>query len=270
MEVGPTPIFVRGCSLPIAQWRLAVQFEHGKVRSEYGEHNEALLGRNTFPQGVSGKAVLRMPRGWIIEPAQWPINAGKHENLRLPMLMSFPVDANLGPFRAELDFEIQADRAYRFTVLLPYQLGLGDVNLELQAVAVRALEAARQLEVQPARTFVNLYARNWLAETPQSLLVYPSWKKSTPETRPKFPHVGPEKLLAACPRGAWLAVLEPQLALAVKTAEARLVIISDNIDRLPSLLSGFSVREKLIAAELANAYLPVSYTHLTLPTNREV
>jgi hypothetical protein len=148
------------------------------------------------------------------------------------------------------------------------------VNLELQAAVVRLLAGsgsvagAKPLEGEPARTFVNLFARNWLSETPQTLLVYPTWKKSSPETRPKYPHVGPEILLAACPRGAWLGVLEPQLALAVKTAEARLVIQSDNIDRLPALLAGFSVREKAVAAELANAYL-LRWAELRKPTFTE-
>ena len=43
--------------------------------------------------------------------------------------MKFPSDASIGPLRASIDFDISADRNYKFTVYRPYELGLGDVNL---------------------------------------------------------------------------------------------------------------------------------------------
>ncbi len=129
LDVGPMPLIVAGCSDAVARWRLALQFEKGVLRSEYGAHEEAVLLVNTFPQGISGRAVLHMPPDWETEPNHWTFQAAAGEKLRLPTQVVFPPDAPLGKLRPRLDFEIAADRAYQFTTFLPYQLGLGDVEL---------------------------------------------------------------------------------------------------------------------------------------------
>lgn len=144
LDVGPAPLIVRGCSVPIAQWRLAARFEKGRIGSEYGGHEDALLLTNTFPQGVSGKAELHMPPGWEVEPNRWPFQLGKGENVRLPTVLTFPPDASLGKLRPTIDFELSADRVYKFTIQLPYQLGLGDVELEV--VGKRTPEGRLEIE----------------------------------------------------------------------------------------------------------------------------
>ncbi len=97
-EVGPTPILLRNCAAGIVEWYLAVRFEQGRLRSEYGEHPEALLGANPFPLGISGKVSLRMPPEWDVEPSQWELQAAAGEKWRLPMLITFPPNETLGDF----------------------------------------------------------------------------------------------------------------------------------------------------------------------------
>ena len=138
------PVIVRNCSPGIARWYLALRFEKGRLASEYGQHEEAVLGVNSFPQGVSGVATLKMPRQWVLEPGQWTFQAGVNEAFRLPTLLTFPSDAALGTFPTEIDFEISADRPYRFTVHLPYRLGLEDLDV---VVSSRLLPDGR-LEVE--------------------------------------------------------------------------------------------------------------------------
>lgn len=143
-ETGPTPILLRHCAAGIVEWYLAVRFEQGRLRSEYGEHPEALLGTNPFGQGVSGKVSLRMPAEWDVEPGQWELQAAAGEKWRLPMLITFPPNGTLGDFYPEVDFQLAADRPYRFTVHLPYTLGLEDFELNM---AFRKLPDGR-LEVE--------------------------------------------------------------------------------------------------------------------------
>ena len=131
VQTGPVPIIVRDCSAGIARWFLSVQFQKGRLASEYGQHDEAVLGQNTFPQGVSGKATLHMPREWKVEPGQWTFQAAAGEAFRLPTLLTFPSDAALGTFHSRIDFEISADRPYQFTVHLPYRLGLEDLDVSI-------------------------------------------------------------------------------------------------------------------------------------------
>ena len=139
-----TPVIVRDCSEPIVRWCLAVRFDKGQLKSEYGQHDEAILGANTFSQGVSGRVVLHMPPEWEVEPGHWELQASAGEQFRLPMLMTFPSDAALGAFRPTVDFEIAADRPYKFTVHLPYQLGSPDIQV---SVTSRLLPDGR-LEVE--------------------------------------------------------------------------------------------------------------------------
>jgi hypothetical protein len=149
--VGTTPKILRGCSEPIARWRLATQFEVGKIRSEYGSHEDAVLGHNTFPLGISGRVQLETPTqdqgkkplfgggpllhqadsGWQAEPREWSLTAGTGESFRLPVFLTLPSDANLGEAWMKVTFHITADRPYRFQVLCRYQVGAGDIALRV-------------------------------------------------------------------------------------------------------------------------------------------
>jgi hypothetical protein len=131
LPVQPVPVFVRQCAEPLARWQLAVQFEKGRLSSEYGGHPDALIGRNTFSQGVSGTVVLHLPKEWEVEPDHWTIQLAAGEQFRLPMVLSFPPNSSLGSFNASIDFDIAADRPYKFTVHRQFQLGLGDISLEV-------------------------------------------------------------------------------------------------------------------------------------------
>lgn len=162
-DVETTPKMLRGCSEPIARWRLATQFAVGEMRSEYGTHEDAIKGTNTFDLGVSGKVLLETPTreqvrrsedddplltennsGWQAEPKEWTLTAAAREAFRLPVYLTLPSDANIGDTRMKLTFTITADRPYRFQVLCPFQVGTGDVVLR---VWDRKLEDGR-LEIE--------------------------------------------------------------------------------------------------------------------------
>jgi hypothetical protein len=144
VEVGPVPKIIRNCSTFVSRWRLAVKFEKGRISSEFGQHEDALLVSNTFPQGISGKAVVHFPPGWEIDPHQWNLQAAAGEKFKLPLFLTFPPEADLGDLRASIDFEVAADRPYKFSMFLPYRLGLGDV--ELAVVSHRTPDGRLEVE----------------------------------------------------------------------------------------------------------------------------
>ncbi|HVV99587.1 MAG TPA: hypothetical protein VHB77_04575 [Planctomycetaceae bacterium] len=131
LHVGPTPIFVRHCNPALVSWQLAVRFDKGEISSEYGGHNDSLLGQNPFPQGVSGTATIHMPREWKIEPSQWTLQLGAGEKFSLPLVLAFPTNSSLGQIDTQIEFEISADRPYRFIVRRPYKVGLGDIVMRV-------------------------------------------------------------------------------------------------------------------------------------------
>ena len=72
---------------------------------------------------------MHFPPGWEIDPPQWTLQAGAGEKFKLPLLLTFPPNAALGELRTSVDFEVAADRPYKFSMFLPYRLGVGDVDL---------------------------------------------------------------------------------------------------------------------------------------------
>jgi hypothetical protein len=130
-EAGPIPKMVLNGSAPILRWMLTAKFESGQARSEYGGHNDAVLIKNSFPQGVSGTVTLELPPDWEAEPREWTISAAAGEELRLPFFLRLPPNANLGQQLTTLQFRIDGDRPYRFRVSRPYTVGLGDIGLQV-------------------------------------------------------------------------------------------------------------------------------------------
>lgn len=137
-DVGPSPVLIRGASEAIARWRIAAQFESGRMKSEYGGHRDAILGRNTFPQGISGTVSIGLPTHhpgaaseWEAEPREWVLTMGAGETFNLPVYLTLPPNARMGAQTMSFEFRIVADRPYRFRVYRPYQVGLGDVSIEV-------------------------------------------------------------------------------------------------------------------------------------------
>ena len=71
-----------------------------------------------------------MPKDWKLDPGRWNIQLGANEAVRLPLVLTFPPDSRLGDIKSSIDFDISADRPYKFTVYRPYVLGLGDILLQ--------------------------------------------------------------------------------------------------------------------------------------------
>ncbi|WP_166831047.1 hypothetical protein [Thalassoroseus pseudoceratinae] len=131
LAIGPMPLIVRGCSAPITKWRLAIQFAKGRLPSETGIHEDAIIGRNPFPQGVRGTVTVSGPSEWEIEPGTIPFQLGAGESFRKSMLVTLPLLVTLGPQWTALDFELEADRLYQFRVYRPYTIGLGDIEIRV-------------------------------------------------------------------------------------------------------------------------------------------
>jgi len=131
ISVTSVPLILRNCSEPVARWRHAVRFEKGRLPSAHAAHREHLLGRNTFSQGVSGEVRINLPRDWEAEPAEWSTALSVGEEFRLPTDLTLPADASLGKVNLTIDFDVSAERQYKFRVYRSYEVGLDDVKLHV-------------------------------------------------------------------------------------------------------------------------------------------
>lgn len=145
IRVGRMPRFVYGLSEPVARWRMDANFEKSEVPSVFNvPHQNKVLFRNTFEQGVGGsmKVVvvandpddlmrhLDESSKWEITPNEQPIRLAAGESVESPISVKL-WEAGYGEQPARLDFEVSADREYRFSVWRTLRVGLGDVTLDV-------------------------------------------------------------------------------------------------------------------------------------------
>jgi hypothetical protein len=132
IAVGTLPTFVTGLSEPIARWRIGVTFDSPQLASVFGRPQTIQVRlRNPFPQGVGGEIKLHAPKS--LEPDLQPVRfkIADQEELQQDMQVTLQADANSGPQDVQLDFELTADRNYHFSVYRTLNLGLADVQLEM-------------------------------------------------------------------------------------------------------------------------------------------
>lgn len=185
------------------------------------------------------------------------------ENLYQAMVQATPsaTQQRLGSIirdsqRRELTWEVLALIGRKTSsTLTEVDYATRQTNLELQQQAIRFLNEAKLLGEPAAVTFANLYARNWLTEAANTLANHANWRAASEAGKIKFEHVKLEPAIAAAPTGPWLAALAPQTAAATKLMTARLMMISDNLERLLPLLEDFVKQDRTTAADLAAQYL---------------
>ncbi len=144
------PAFVTGLSMPIARWYIDLSFDRERMPSITGRPQaNGFRVKNPFPGEAAGTATILVPRGWIVIPKRVAFHLAPGEELQQPISLTFPDTAASGRHAVRVEFEIQADRPYKFGVLKHIEVGLGDVRIETQT----RLNSENKLEVQ--QRFVN-------------------------------------------------------------------------------------------------------------------
>ncbi|TWT78496.1 hypothetical protein Pla123a_12880 [Posidoniimonas polymericola] len=158
IPVGPEPTFVLGVNEYVARWRMSVAFEKTSLPSVFGvEHENTLLMRNEFPFGIGGMVSLFVPDmlegdplshdkrsdKWEIYPEEGEIKGATGLTLRRPLQIELN-DAAYGDQPIRIDFEVNADRLYKFSVWRELSVGAGDIDIQ----AVAFLDEEGRLIVQ--------------------------------------------------------------------------------------------------------------------------
>ncbi|MEX1231362.1 MAG: hypothetical protein WEB58_14040, partial [Planctomycetaceae bacterium] len=153
IHASPLPLIIRHCSSPLVKWIMGVHLEQGRLASRTTEQEDALIGMNTFAQGVNGKVKFNIPqefngkeKDWDVDPHDgWKLQVAAGEAFRLPLRLTLPPNTGLGKEEVSIDFEITADRPYIFRVHYNYQVGLGDVTMR---IIERVNTAENRLEIE--------------------------------------------------------------------------------------------------------------------------
>jgi hypothetical protein len=153
-KVNATPSFVLGLHEGITRWRMAVAFENSAVPSIFAKpHANSLRFKNYFPQGVGGslKIVVVPPKQseeisdaapptaeatgftlerWMIEPPQAAFQLATGEETTFPFEIELR-NALYGRQPVRIDFAIEADQQYEFSVYTEMNVGTEDLTLDV-------------------------------------------------------------------------------------------------------------------------------------------
>lgn len=147
VRVGRMPRFVMGLHEGIALWRMQTSFEHVAVPSVFGSAlQNALVFENTFGQGVGVEMRIVVPdrsaqagvlsdessSEWEMSLDQERLSLAASEAVRAPLEITLR-EASYGPQPVRIDFNVVADRDYRFSVWRELRVGLDDVTLQVNS-----------------------------------------------------------------------------------------------------------------------------------------
>jgi hypothetical protein len=125
-------VFVRGIDPAIARWQIGFQFDPGFLQSLYGRRqNLKYRLQNPLLHGVAGVLQLHAPDVWDVRNTTLRFKLGAGESLSQDFSVLLFANASSGPQTVRIDFELFADKTYRFSIYRQVHVGLGDVVAEL-------------------------------------------------------------------------------------------------------------------------------------------
>jgi hypothetical protein len=133
LVVGTLPVFVTGLNLAVAQWRLDFDFDNTQLASVFGRPQMTTMRfRNFFSRGLGGTVTLNVPEVWELSYRRANFKLATGEEREQPFEVMLQNVASSGTQQVRVDFDVTADRRYRFSVLRGMQVGLGEVVVELE------------------------------------------------------------------------------------------------------------------------------------------
>lgn len=133
-EVDRLPSFVVGLDTAITRWRQAMHFREDHIPTIFGRPlSNSLIVSNTFGQGVSGTMTIVPPPQWRMSQTNFDVELPIGGEVEIPIEVTLPLDANTGEQSLEVQFDVVADRRYRFSAYPKLSVGNGDVTIELSS-----------------------------------------------------------------------------------------------------------------------------------------
>jgi hypothetical protein len=152
--VGPTPTFVVGLHEAITRLRMSLAFDQQQVPSVYSKpHPNSLRFHNYFPQGAGGSLTIVVPKNeaedrletepdvsesaavltapWTIDPPQGAFKLARDEDTQFPFQIRLK-NAMFGKQPIRIEFNIEADEHYQFSVYREMEVGTGDLTLKVR------------------------------------------------------------------------------------------------------------------------------------------
>ncbi|MGW8257972.1 MAG: hypothetical protein ACWGMZ_10840, partial [Thermoguttaceae bacterium] len=150
LQVDTLPTIVSGFSKDIASWIVTLALDKPRMASLYDQpQNNELQLKNPFSCKVTGSARINVPDQWLVEPKEVNFKLDGGEQWRQAFSLTFPYTVETGRHEIRIDFDIQADKHYKFSVLKHIEIDLSNAHVEIKT----RLNKNNELEVR--QCFVN-------------------------------------------------------------------------------------------------------------------
>ena len=132
IEVNTMPKYVVGINGAVARMMMGTSFANSDVPSIFElAHSNQLLIENSFAQGIGGVARIVAPEGWQILPDRIDLKLAVGEKAKRAFQVVLPFDATSGVTPLRVDFEIAAEKPYKFSVFRELNVGDKDIDVEV-------------------------------------------------------------------------------------------------------------------------------------------
>ncbi|MEO0588694.1 MAG: hypothetical protein AAF078_13775, partial [Planctomycetota bacterium] len=128
--LGPTPVFVEGIDVRLAELRASVEIDEPFLESEQTPHDRVVTFVNPWGRTMSGQVIFTEPSNWRIQPKRQFVSVAAGGTVRLPVRITFPASEVAGDKELTARLVMEADRAYDVDLKVPMEVGLSDVTFD--------------------------------------------------------------------------------------------------------------------------------------------
>jgi hypothetical protein len=139
IAVGPLPTFITGVSGPIMRLSMDFALAVDRLPNVYGKpHRTGFRMTNHFPQGLGGTVTINLPPDWRRRIKPFSVKLAAGETRTFPFDIVIPIDANSGPQDIRIDFDLNVEEHYQFSLKRQIEVGLGDVTVDVTTSLTQA------------------------------------------------------------------------------------------------------------------------------------
>jgi hypothetical protein len=141
VRIGPVPTFIINTPTWLMEFCRQFVLAPPIVDFSFDAYERTVVFRNTYHEPMSGFLRLIAPPDWDVRPNRLPFALQPNEEFRAAVQIRFPVNAEAAVTPLVGEFEIDADRRYRIITPAWFELGLEniDVDVDVYRLGKRAI-----------------------------------------------------------------------------------------------------------------------------------
>jgi hypothetical protein len=133
LQLTNTPVLVTHVHTGLVRLQMSTTLAKTRWASFFGRpQSNALVLTNGFGQSVSGKVRLIWPEAWHLPDRELPFKISPRDTIQVPFEVTLPINAGTGRQTVVMEFEVAAERTYRFRTTRDIDVGLDDLFAEFE------------------------------------------------------------------------------------------------------------------------------------------